>query len=167
MILEYHKFDDSDYQYSRTLEKFEQDIFNFPTAIIRMDDGHVSQYEACKLLEKLRCRAILGITVNFVGKPGYLTWKQIRELSKKHEIANHSYFHNHFDLFSEEEIFRDIDMASNTISAEIDKHPFFYLPTYNFVNDKIKSICEELGLIILDPVTIIEKNTCQNLEKVL
>jgi REP element-mobilizing transposase RayT len=146
-LREYHKFGfkPSKYKWSRTYEQFKKDL---ETAYgIRMDDGHRSQIIACRMAKK---PVYLGITTSFIGKTGYMNWKEVEELSKYHIICNHSHSHEHFDDKTEEEIIKDLTEAQKILNAK------YYLPTYNFVNNKVINACQRLGLEILNNVILID-----------
>ena len=58
------------------------------------DDGGVSAMDAAAILEKNGLRGIFFISTAFIGKPGFLTAEQIRELHESgHIIGAHSHSH--------------------------------------------------------------------------
>lgn len=149
---EYHKFGftPQEYQWSRTYHQFEKDLETLEG--IRMDDGYQSQIQACKMAQRKGIKVYLGITTGFIGKKGYMTWEEVRELSQNHIICNHSMRHQHLDNKTEKEIFGELKQANEEIERNIWKKVEYYCPTYNLVNDNIIKSCRGLGLKILDPV---------------
>ena len=67
--------------------------------LITIDDAFTSFYDnAWPLLKKNKIPFILFISTEPVGKNGYMTWEQIKELEKEEFafIGNHS--HSHLSL---------------------------------------------------------------------
>lgn len=162
-IFEYHKFaaEPDEYQYSRTLKQFEEDLDHTirSSDIVRFDDGHAGQWEALKIAEAYGIKVVVGITTDFIGKPGYLTWDQVRVISQYHILGNHSRAHEHLNELSRDEILEEIAGANIKIYEETSVMPRFYLPTYNYVNRDIRQACQTIGLEILDPVIIMYNHT--------
>ena len=160
-FLEYHKFgsEPEDYQWYRTFEQFEKDLDCASECKFRFDDGHKGQYVACLMAEKRNIKVYLGITTSFVGTEGYLTWENIRALSLKHIICNHSMLHEHLDDKTEDEIYEELKEANRIIEAKTWKKVTHYCPTYNFINDNVRNACKRLGLEIVDPVVAVSRTT--------
>lgn len=58
------------------------------------DDGGASAMEVSAILEKNGLRGIFFISTAFIGRPGFLTAEQIRELHERgHRIGTHSHSH--------------------------------------------------------------------------
>ena len=66
--------------------------------MITFDDGHVSDYKIVfPLLKSLDITATFFINTNNIGKPGYLTWRMIKEMKSKGNVFG-SHGHNHFKM---------------------------------------------------------------------
>lgn len=63
--------------------------------VLTFDDGRADQYaNAVPLLKEYGFVATFYVFTNAIGRPGYLTWPQIEELSAEgHEIGSHAVYH--------------------------------------------------------------------------
>jgi peptidoglycan/xylan/chitin deacetylase (PgdA/CDA1 family) len=63
--------------------------------ILTFDDGGSSAYHLCiKILEKYNTKGIFFITASYLNKEGFLTSKELIEISERgHIIGNHSFSH--------------------------------------------------------------------------
>ena len=159
IILEYHKFgvEVDEYPWSRTYQQFAEDLGK-PIDYIRMDDGWKSQIPACQMAKNMGHKVHLGITVDFIGRPDYMTWDDVMDLARDHIICNHTIYHNHLDDKTEEQIYNELRVANGVLAKISGQKILYYCPTYNFINDKIKRACKRLGLTILDPVLPVSNN---------
>jgi hypothetical protein len=158
-VLEYHKFGEEteEYPLSRTYKQFEEDLktdFDF----ITMDDGYKSQIKACQMLKEKGIRGMLSITTGFLGKEGYMTWNDVEELSKDHEIINHTVNHLRLTELSEEQVRFEIHAAQKEFEAR-DIHPRYFIPPWNQTNPLVDSIYKELGLKLIRGRLTITKDT--------
>ena len=76
--------------------------FNYPKknkkVLITIDDAFSSFYEnAWPILKEREIPFILFVSTEPVGKPGYMTWEQIKEISSYNfaYIGNHSHTHEY------------------------------------------------------------------------
>ena len=105
--LKYKFYDPKDLEKSFHLEKIEKKI------LLTIDDAFSSFYEvAWPYLEKEKIPFILFVSTESVGKNGYMTWNQIKELEKKNTvyIGNHSHTHEYLVNFKNKEFINDIDI---------------------------------------------------------
>ena len=98
---------------------FEND-FNSPKnqkkILLTIDDGFKSFYtEAWPFLKKNKIPFILFVSTEPVGKKGYMTWDQIREIEKSDiaTIGHHSHTHDYLIEKSHEEFIADIEKAND------------------------------------------------------
>ena len=97
--------------------------------LITIDDGFKSFYEeAWPYLKKNKIPFILFISTQPVGKRGYMTWEQIREIEKSDFgiIGHHSHTHDYLIDKSEEEFISDIEKANNIFLDKIGYIPFVF-----------------------------------------
>lgn len=151
IILSYHRFVDaeSDYRFSRTYEQFGHDITKKIYDLITIDDGMTCQIRACEMLRANNIRAKLFICTGLVGTKGYCSWDQLRELSKFHDIENHSSTHKDHSQASYTLQKRSITEAQELITKQIGKAPRYFVAPYNQYNAATDMVATELKLITL------------------
>ena len=94
--------------------------------LITIDDGFKSFYiEAWPYLKKNKIPFILFVSTEPVGKKGYMTWNEIKEIenSKYGYIGHHSHTHEYLIDMSNSEFINDIE-----ISTKIFKEKLGYVP---------------------------------------
>jgi peptidoglycan/xylan/chitin deacetylase (PgdA/CDA1 family) len=151
IVLSYHRFveQESDYRFSRTYSQFGQDISKIVYDWITIDDGMRCMIKACDMLRYCNIRAKLFICTGLVGQPGYCTWDELKELSKYHDIENHSHIHKIHSRWPNEEIFKSIETASDLILKHIGRKPRYFVPPYNTFDDDTLGICQDLELTLV------------------
>lgn len=147
-ILSYHQFveEESEYPFSRTFEQFDHDIRKKHYDWITIDDGRICSIRACEMLQSYNVRAKLFICTGLVGQPGYCTWDALRELSRFHDIENHSHYHKDHSSVIYKIQEQSIRLAQEIITAEIGKAPRYFVAPYNQYNDNTDKIAISLGL---------------------
>ena len=150
MSLMYHRFNENKYPSTNIkMEIFEQqmkiikelgyefynpDLFinNFDLRkeekkiLITVDDGFKSFYsEAWPYLKRNKIPFILFVSTEPVGKRGYMTWEEIKEIEKSEFgfIGHHSHSHEYLIDMTHSEFIRDIE-----ISTKIFKEKLGYVP---------------------------------------
>lgn len=70
--------------------------------ILSFDDGYADAYaNALPLLQKYGFRGTFFITVNLIGRPGYMTWDQVRALDQAGmDVQSHAMDHKPMSSFS-------------------------------------------------------------------
>lgn len=151
IVLSYHQFTEepSDYLFSRTYRQFAEDLTTKEFDLITIDDGNKSQIKACRLLKLMGIRAKLFIPTSLIGTPGYCTWDELRELSKHHDIENHSHSHENLTELDNDSIYHNIHKASLVIEQEIGRKPTHFVPPFNKSNKHVENIAEKLGLTMI------------------
>ena len=97
--------------------------------LITIDDGFKSFYEeAWPYLRKNEIPFILFVSTQPVGKRGYMTWVQIREIEKSDLalIGHHSNTHDYLIDKSDEEFISDIEKANSIFLNKIGYIPFVF-----------------------------------------
>jgi len=95
--------------------------------LITIDDAYTSFYtEAWPYLKKNKIPFILFVSTEPVGKNGYMTWDQIREIENEQfaVIGHHSHSHEYLIDKTNDEFLRDIEKAN-----EIFKKKIGYIPS--------------------------------------
>ncbi len=105
--------------------KFNEQFFNpklNKEILITIDDAFESFYlEAWPYLRKNKIPFILFVSTNPVGKRGYMTWDQIREVEAENFvlIGHHSHSHEYLIDETEKLFIKDIEKANNIFLQEL------------------------------------------------
>lgn len=103
---------------------------------LTFDDGKIEDYTVTsKLLNKRGLKATFYIVPDFVGKDGYMTWEQIKELHDDgHDIQCHSYYHSDLTTLTEEELRADFEAVGRAFlenNLPLPKHHAYPYGSYN------------------------------------
>ena len=110
--------------------------------LITVDDAFSSFYEnAWPILKKRKIPFILFVSTEPVGKPGYMNWEQIKEVSN-HDFAyigNHSHTHEYLLNFSHVEFENDIKNSIRIFKEKLGQNSiFFFLSFWRIQFETIK-----------------------------
>ena len=116
--------------------------------LLTIDDGFLSFYEnAWPILKDKKIPFILFVSTREVGAFNYMTWDQIKEISKEDfvEIGNHSHTHEYLVDESNELIKEDISKSISIFEKNLGKNSdFFSYPFGEYSND-FKKIIKDFG----------------------
>ena len=116
--------------------------------LLTIDDGFLSFYEnAWPILKEKKIPFILFVSTREVGAYNYMSWDQIREISKENfvEIGNHSHTHEYLADEKNEIIKKDIEKSITIFKKELGKNSdFFSYPFGEYSND-FKKIIKNFG----------------------
>ena len=121
--LKYNFYDPKDLEKNFHTLKIEKKI------LITIDDAFSSFYEvAWPYLKKEKIPFILFVSTESVGKNGYMTWNQIKELEKENtvHIGNHSHTHSYLVSLKNEDFISDIDTSSSIFKNKLGYNPIFF-----------------------------------------
>ena len=130
---------------------FEKELIeskNKRKALLTIDDGFTSFYEnAWPILKKDKIPFILFVSTREVGKYGYMTWDQIRELNKESfvEIGNHSHTHEYLVDEKSSVIKDDILKSIKIFKNELNKESRFFSYPFGEYSLEFKKIINDLG----------------------
>ncbi len=116
--------------------------------LITIDDGYQSFYDnAWPILKKDKIPFILFVSTREVGKRGYMSWENIREIEKYDfvEIGNHSHTHDYLIDFENQEIENDLKKSISIFKNEIGKNSAFFSYPFGEYSSSLKNIVIELG----------------------
>ena len=111
--------------------------------LITIDDAFSSFYEnAWPFLKEKKIPFILFVSTEIVGKFGYMSWKEIKEIEKENfvYIGNHSHKHDYLVNLKEENFLDDIDKSKKIFIEEIGYNPIFFSYPFGEYSNKIKNI---------------------------
>jgi peptidoglycan/xylan/chitin deacetylase (PgdA/CDA1 family) len=97
--------------------------------LLTIDDGFLSFYEnAWPILKNKKIPFILFISTREVGNFNYMSWEQIKEISKENfvEIGNHSHTHEYLADENNEIILEDIEKSMSILKRNLGKNSNFF-----------------------------------------
>ena len=116
--------------------------------LLTIDDGFVSFYKrAWPILKKAEIPFILFVNTREVGTRGYMSWDQIKEISKEKfvHIGNHSYSHEYLVDTTNQEITNDIDRAIADFKNNLGYNSAFFSYPFGEYSNNFKTIVKNLG----------------------
>ena len=132
-------------------KKFENELKNSKSqrkVLLTIDDGFLSFYEnAWPILKEEKIPFILFVSTREVGLFNYMTWEQIREISKEDfvEIGNHSHTHEYLVDESNDLIKKDIEKSISIFKKELGKNSSFFSYPFGEYSIDFKNIISSLG----------------------
>ena len=116
--------------------------------LLTIDDGFLSFYEnAWPILKKKKIPFILFVSTREVGAFNYMTWEQIREISKEDfvEIGNHSHTHEYLVDEKDALIMADIKQSITIFENKLGKKSIFFSYPFGEYSLNFKKIIKSLG----------------------
>ena len=109
--------------------------------LITIDDAFSSFYEAAwPYFKKEKIPFILFVSTESVGRNGYMTWNQIKELEIENTvyIGNHSHTHSYLVDLKNEDFISDIDTSSSIFKEMLGYNPIFFSYPFGEYSSLIK-----------------------------
>ncbi len=116
------------------------------TFLLTIDDGYLSFYKnAWPYLKDNKIPFLIFISTEAVGKKGYMSWKQIKEIERYEFvfIGNHSHSHDYLINFSFEEFKQDIKKSIEIFKTNLGYNPNFFSYPFGEWNSKQKRFISE------------------------
>ena len=116
--------------------------------LLTIDDGFSSFYQnAWPLLKKEKIPFILFVSTREVGAFNYMSWSQIREISKEDfvEIGNHSHSHEYLVDESKDLILDDIKKSISIFKKQLGKNSDFFSYPFGEYSLEFKKLIKSLG----------------------
>ena len=116
--------------------------------LLTIDDGFSSFYQnAWPLLKKEKIPFILFVSTREVGAFNYMTWDQIKEISKEDfvEIGNHSHTHEYLVDESRDLILDDIQKSISIFKDQLGKNSDFFSYPFGEYSLEFKKLIKSLG----------------------
>tara|TARA_B110000914_G_scaffold219620_1_gene228518 strand:- start:27 stop:1085 length:1059 start_codon:yes stop_codon:yes gene_type:complete len=110
--------------------------------LITIDDAFSSFYDvAWPFLKKEKIPFILFVSTKAVGKNGYMSWAQIKELEKDSNvyIGNHSHTHDYLVNLTNNDFIKDIKLSNDSFIQNLGYNPIFFSYPFGEYNNFIKS----------------------------
>ena len=111
--------------------------------LLTIDDGFLSFYEnAWPVLKKRKIPFILFVSTREIGSTNYMSWSQIKEISKENfvEIGNHSHSHGYLVDENVETIKSDIQKSINIFKEKLGKNSDFFSYPFGEYSISFKNI---------------------------
>jgi len=117
--------------------------------LLTIDDGFTSFYEnAWPYLKENKIPFILFVSTDAIGKFGYMTWNQLKEVEKEEFafLGNHSHSHEYLINYDFKDFKNDINKSINNFEKKIGYSPIFFsypfgeysLEQKNYISKKFK-----------------------------
>jgi len=116
--------------------------------LLTIDDGFLSFYNnAWPLLKKNKIPFILFVSTREIGSFNYMSWDQIKEISRENfvEIGNHSHTHEYLVDETDEIIEADIQKSINIFKEKLGKNSEFFSYPFGEYSENFKYIIKKLG----------------------
>jgi len=116
--------------------------------LLTIDDGFSSFYKnAWPILKEKKIPFILFVSTREVGSYNYMSWKQIKEISKESfvEIGNHSHTHEYLVDENYEFIKRDIEKSMSIFKENLGKNSIFFSYPFGEYSLEFKKLIKSLG----------------------
>ena len=116
--------------------------------LLTIDDGFLSFYEnAWPILKSKRTPFILFISTREIGAYNYMSWEQIKEISKEDfvEIGNHSHTHEYLADEDNETIKKDIEKSISIFKKNLGNNSNFFSYPFGEYSNNFKNIIKEFG----------------------
>ena len=133
--LKYNFYDPKNLEKKFHIPKIEKKI------LITIDDAFSSFYKvAWPYLKEEKIPFILFVSTESVGKNGYMTWNQIKELEKENTvyIGNHSHTHNYLVDLKNKDFMSDINISSLIFKKKLGYNPIFFSYPFGEYSSLIK-----------------------------
>ena len=116
--------------------------------LLTIDDGYQSFYEnAWPILKESKIPFILFISTREVGKRGYMSWENIKDIEKYDfvEIGNHSHTHDYLIDFEDRDIKNDLEKSISIFKNKLGKNSSFFSYPFGEYSSSLKNIVIDLG----------------------
>ena len=168
----YHRFDENKYpstnirtqiflKHIEEINKLNSKFINFQefkeilkTSIDRnyilltIDDAFSSFYEnAWPILKNKKIPFILFVSTQEIGKYGYMSWDQIKEIEKSNlvTIGNHSHSHEYLIDWSDSKIYSDIEASIKIFTENLGYSPQVFSYPFGEYSTNLKQITSNLN----------------------
>ena len=116
--------------------------------LLTIDDAFESFYlNAWPILKNKKIPFILFVSTREIGKYGYMTWDQIKEVTESGlvTIGNHSHSHEYLIDWSDEKIKKDLKTSINLFKKKIGYSPEIFSYPFGEYSTNLKKIVKDLN----------------------
>ena len=118
--------------------------------LLTIDDGFSSFYRnAWPILKEEKIPFIIFINTESVGSSGYMSWKELKEISKFDfvHIGNHSHSHEYLVDKNDGEIKKDLETSIRLLEKKLNYKTKFFAYPFGEYKNSYKKIVKDLGFI--------------------
>ena len=116
--------------------------------LLTIDDAFESFYlKAWPILKERKIPFVLFVSTREIGKYGYMTWNQIKEVSSSNlvEIGNHSHSHDYLIDWEDSKIISDLEHSIKLFKKELGYSPSFFSYPFGEYSLKLKKIVNDFN----------------------
>ena len=116
--------------------------------LLTVDDAFESFYiNAWPILKSKKIPFILFVSTREIGKRGYMTWKQIKEIEKSNlvTIGNHSHSHEYLIDWNNDKIISDLKTSIKIFKNELGHSPKIFSYPFGEYSSNLKKIISDLN----------------------
>ena len=116
--------------------------------LLTIDDAFESFYlNAWPILKSKKIPFILFVSTREIGKNGYMTWEQIRELESNNfvEIGNHSHSHEYLVDWDNNKIKSDLNESIKIFNKKLGYSPIVFSYPFGEYSNDLKKIVSDLN----------------------
>ena len=116
--------------------------------LLTIDDAFESFYlNAWPVLKNKKIPFILFVSTREVGKHGYMTWDQIREIDKSNlgTVGNHSHSHEYLVDWEDNKIKSDLETSIKIFKKELGYSPKIFSYPFGEYSNSLKKIVSDLN----------------------
>ena len=116
--------------------------------LLTIDDGFKSFYnQAWPILKRDKIPFILFVSTQEIGKYGYMSWDQIKEIEKSNlvTIGNHSHSHEYLIDWSDSKIYSDIEASIKIFTENLGYSPKVFSYPFGEYSTNLKQITSNLN----------------------
>ena len=116
--------------------------------LLTIDDGFLSFYKnAWPILKREKIPFIIFVNTESIGSSGYMSWDQIKEISKFDfvHIGNHSHSHGYLVDKSDKEIEKDIRISIKLFEDRLNHKTKFFAYPFEKYKNSYNQIVKDLG----------------------
>lgn len=119
-----------------------------PCYLLTFDDATVDHYEVVPpLLARYRLHGIFFAPTAKLNRPGYLSSKQVSELSQAgHMLGLHSHEHRRLDWLVEEDIRVQMERSQAILTELAGQRPVTFAPVGGFIDRRVRAMAQEAGV---------------------
>ncbi len=118
---------------------------------LTFDDGWASDYDIVfPMLAENNISATFFISTKFVGRKGYITWSQIRELSDEGmEIGSHAHSHANLTYMKKRDAIKELILSKSMLEDRIGIRVKSFSFPGGYYNQKLIKLAKEIGYNII------------------